>query len=608
MVVSLRTWFRNMLIRNKIICVYIPLIIIPLFVVGYCANRMYTQEIIEKTIKNLLDDSTLIITRIDSILKNSENCVNALLLDINKIDRPNGEDAPADNSQSELNEYELLKRSQIQTKLSFATATFNEVESAMFISSDAQLYTSSDNLKKGYEKAFHSDLLKNVEDAEGIQFMWFPMQKRDFLTTDKDIPYLTLGRKIVNINTGEKVGSVILNIKEDKLSDVYRNIGQAERRNYYIVDQNGLVVSSSNKMDILKPVGDPDLLKKILSNDSFAQIMSVNGNRILVTATPFQRMGWKLVNETPIDELTTETDKITLLIIALSLISLFFALLGAGILTNGIVKPLIKLASTMKKIRQGNFEVRCKVESEDEVGLLASVFNEMVRRLNELVTRIKYEQKKKRELELALIQAQIKPHFLYNTLDLIYVMCRAGEYKECESATLALADFYRTALSSGKENISVGKEIENLKNYLFIQKCRYVDVFDYEIDIPNEILDYEILKLTLQPLVENSIYHGLKEKGSSGKITINSSVEDDKIWIYVVDDGIGIPKEKINKLLEQHTEQNLENLSFGLNSVNERLRLYFGDDYGITISSEYGEWTKVAVSLPLIKKGVHYVE
>jgi two-component system sensor histidine kinase YesM len=251
----------------------------------------------------------------------------------------------------------------------------------------------------------------------------------------------------------------------------------------------------------------------------------------------------------------------------------------------------------MRRVKEGDLNAIAHIHTSDEIGLLASVFNSMINRIKELLLQVELDQIKKKEIELALIHSQIKPHFLYNTLDLIYVLNDMNLQHEARDTTKALADFYRVALSKGSEIITIGEEIKNACDYLAIQNVRYSDIFDYGMEIDKDILHCEIPKLTLQPILENAIYHGLKLKGSKGHIQIRGFKEEKRIIIHIADDGVGIQQNAQIHNLKQFTE-NGKPTSFGLFSVHERIRLYFGIEYGITIKSQEGMGTTITVCIP----------
>jgi two-component system sensor histidine kinase YesM len=208
------------------------------------------------------------------------------------------------------------------------------------------------------------------------------------------------------------------------------------------------------------------------------------------------------------------------------------------------------------------------------------------------------EQKIKSKIQLALLQSQIKPHFLYNALDLIFVLSDAGKSIEARDAVKALADFYRAFLSGGDEIVSIKDEIKNAESYLFLQEKRYYDVFSYRIDINPEIIDYKIMKMTFQPIVENSIYHGLRNSGKKGTVEIKGMRSGKLICITIQDDGVGIKREHLLELQKNLRESKPGGKAYGLTSIDKRIKLYFGQAYGIGIESEEGNGAIVTIRLP----------
>ena len=214
---------------------------------------------------------------------------------------------------------------------------------------------------------------------------------------------------------------------------------------------------------------------------------------------------------------------------------------------------------------------------------------------------VRAEQRQLRKAEFELLQAQINPHFLYNTLDAIVWSAEAGNQKQVIQMVGSLSDFFRTSLNRGREIVTVREDLQHVCSYLEIQKIRYMDILEYEILVPEELNDYRIPKITLQPLVENALYHGIKNKRGGGKITLRGHEEKDFFTIEVEDNGIGMTEERllaVRKGLSEKAPQESE--LYGLYNVNERIRLNFGDEYGIVISSEHEEGTVVEVRLPKI--------
>ncbi|WP_419875075.1 sensor histidine kinase [Candidatus Pristimantibacillus sp. PTI5] len=582
-------WFRNRLIRNKITLVYVPLIIIPLFVLGFASSHIYTNAIVEKTVKNVSDNSSLIITQINSILTNATSTANMLTLNLNKV-------LVEDQAGSRGQMSELQLYTKITNQLSFALVVFPDVESVAFIAPDHRIYGSNMSMESRQELAAESEMLHRMQQSNGAN-IWFPMQKRNFLVNSEAEPVLTLGKRIVNINTGVPLGYVILNVRESTLSAVYENIGSMKEGSYFIADAAGRIVSSQNAAEVLQPIKDPALLAWMQGSKDSAKVQTSENGETLLVSSEIPSLGWKLISQVPYDLLTEDTRKITKLILLIGLVCFVMALFVARLLSNVISKPIVHLSRHMKKVKEGNLDQQIEVTSGDEIGLLASGFNTMMGRVKELLANISAEQRKKREYELALMQAQIKPHFLYNTLDVIYTLSEMGRARDVQRTTKALADFYRVALSQGKDQIRLDEEMRSLMDYLSIQHIRYSDVFDFKMDIDPGILHCTIPKLTVQPLVENAIYHGLKNKATFGRLTIAARREEQKVVLTVRDDGAGITEERL-QAINAGMNDSQRQVGYGLSSVHERIKLYFGEAYGVQIESVSGLGTTVTVQLP----------
>lgn len=266
---------------------------------------------------------------------------------------------------------------------------------------------------------------------------------------------------------------------------------------------------------------------------------------------------------------------------------------------NSITKPVHELSEATKKIAGGDFSTRVTVGSEDEIGTLAASVNEMTERLEDFVEKIKEDERKMRHTELRLLQEQINPHFLYNTLDTIVWLVEGNATDKAVNMVVSLSDFFRIVLSKGKEIITLKEEEQHIRSYLEIQQVRYRDILEYDIQIPEELYQYKILKLTLQPLVENSLYHGIKNKRGKGTIFVTGRLEGNKIYLDVKDTGVGMNEAELASLRSKISKPCKETDSgFGLANVNERIRMNFGPEYGMTINSKRGEGTWVQIVIP----------
>ncbi|WP_337405780.1 sensor histidine kinase [Suilimivivens sp.] len=287
-----------------------------------------------------------------------------------------------------------------------------------------------------------------------------------------------------------------------------------------------------------------------------------------------------------------------------------FSLLGMGLLLllviilsyyipRSITMPITRISRVTDQVAKGNLSVRAAAESGAEARMLSDSLNAMIDKINELLDQVTTEQIRLRKAEFELLQAQINPHFLYNTLDTIVWLAEAGDQKRVVSMVGNLSDFFRTSLNQGKDIISIREELAHVRSYLEIQQVRYQDILRYEITVPEDLYEYKIPKITIQPLVENALYHGIKNKRGQGTITITGGRSENGFVLYVRDNGIGMTQERLNEV-----RAGIQKLSYtgkeiyGLYNVNERIRLNFGETYGISIESTYGEGTCVSISLP----------
>ena len=274
---------------------------------------------------------------------------------------------------------------------------------------------------------------------------------------------------------------------------------------------------------------------------------------------------------------------------------------SAVMIVSGIIQPISQLNQATEKIAQGDFNARAQADSDDEVAELAVSFNKMAGSMQSLIDKVKEDERKMRKADLRLLQEQIQPHFLYNTLDTIVWLIESNEPDEAVTMVVTLSDFFREILSKGKEFISIKEEEKHISSYLQIQEMRYRDILEYDIQLDQVIYKYQILKLTLQPVVENALYHGIKYKRAKGCIHIHGEKEGDIIRLTVRDDGVGMDEEELAQLRQQIEKPCQETeKGFGLANVNERIHMYFGYEYGMKIESEKGKGTTVEIVIPAI--------
>ena len=300
---------------------------------------------------------------------------------------------------------------------------------------------------------------------------------------------------------------------------------------------------------------------------------------------------------------TLNTQIRTFIIICACLIAVLTIGLAMAVMqiTTGMLRPIQVLAQAAGRISEGDLDARADVDSRDEIAVLADRFNDMAGNIQTLVVKVREDEQKMRKADLRLLQEQINPHFLYNTLDNIVWLIEGNEPDEAVEMVVTLSEFFRLVLSKGKEFITIRQEEQHISSYLQIQGKRYHDILDYHIYIDPEIYEYQIPKLTLQPLVENALYHGIKYKRSRGMIEITGTKEGENLYLTVADDGVGMDEDELKKLEKEISRPCKETESgFGLANVNERIRMYFGSEYGMKIWSEKGSGTRITIEIPAI--------
>lgn len=293
--------------------------------------------------------------------------------------------------------------------------------------------------------------------------------------------------------------------------------------------------------------------------------------------------------------MVTSFEIITVIVAAIAAGALFISL----IISDSITKPIKQLGMITHQVAKGDLSVRSDIKNGAEVKVLSDSLNIMIEKLSNLIETVKNEQISLREAEFKLLQEQINPHFLYNTLDTIIWLSEANKSDAVIGMVTSLSSYFRASLSKGKSVVTLNDEVLHVSSYLSIQKLRYGDILEYEIDIPDSLGKCSIPKITLQPLVENALYHGIKNKRGKGRIQISGKLQDELLVLTVEDDGMGMKPERLQEVMEGISGNDESNKNFfGLYNVNKRIQLYYGTQFGISLDSTYGEGTRATVCIP----------
>ena len=424
----------------------------------------------------------------------------------------------------------------------------------------------------------------------------------------KDIPVFLITKAVVNLDSREYYGAIVLVIRESSLASLFeRNMPTTQYSTFYVINNTAQVICASDDSQLLQPltelcgISQQDYETLIETGNLIA---TVAGEQILFSvADDFSSaVSWRVVSTMPLDIAIRSITTFNHLVPLIALLASLLALILSYIISRTITGPIKRLANTIEDAAEGNMYPIEAPRSSQEVDVLYTGFNRLMKTVHTLLSRIRLEQEEKSNYKFQLIQAQIKPHFLYNTLETIKALIDLGMNETASECTSAMATFYRLSLNKGIDIVTVHEEIELSRQYLYIQKLRYIDFLDYSIDVPSTMNHYLLPKMSLQPILENAIYHGIKENQARGTITVTGHKTETTLVFSIRDDGIGMNNEQVRRLqesIEQESALPGEALkSFGLASINRRIHLLFGMDYGITVDSMYGNYTEVTLTLP----------
>lgn len=393
---------------------------------------------------------------------------------------------------------------------------------------------------------------------------------------------------------------VLVDMNFSSIEQLCNQVDLGEQGYVYIVDNEGNIIYHPKQQLIYSGIKEENINFVLNSNDG-SYIEETDGVKTVLSIKSVGDTEWKVVGISHYGEIMNSKQEIYSFFIGVIITVIAFVFIISIILSARISYPIKKLEKVMKRVENGELDIYADVEGEREVEQLAKTFNLMIGKIRQLMDEIVREHEEKRKSEIKALQAQINPHFLYNTLDSIVWMAENDENQGVVTMVTALADLFRTSISRGRDFISIEDELRNARSYLIIQQMRYGDKFQFTIEAEGEVLNYKIIKVILQPIIENAILHGIvKSMVSEGEIIIRVEETFDKILLKVIDNGDGMSQDKVDAILNKAVNSDVK-AGIGVNNVNERIRLYFGEHYGIEIESELEEGTTVKVWLPKVR-------
>ena len=414
---------------------------------------------------------------------------------------------------------------------------------------------------------------------------------------------ITLSRGIRDRSgSGEKEGVFFIDLNYSAISGLCDQSTVGTKGYAFILDAKGNIVYHPQQQQLYNEL-QTENISLIMDTDDDTVLTGTGNNGKLYSISRSDKTGWTVVDCTNVRELLSKSRQAQSIYVLTAVVLVIVALLFSRFMARSITLPIQKLRDSMKKVQEGDFSVSdVVVDSRNEIGSLTKSFDVMTHRIQELMEQNVHEQEQKRKSELKALQSQINPHFLYNTLDSIIWMAEGKKNEEVVLMTASLARLLRQSISNEDEVVPIANEVEYARGYLTIQKMRYKDKLEFQIDVDPSILHIPLIKLVLQPIIENAIYHGLKYKESKGLLIIKGFPKDGNAVLQVIDDGVGMDEETLAHIYDRH-KVNYHSNGVGVYNVQKRLKLYYGEDYGITYESTLGKGTTATITIPGRQEG-----
>lgn len=412
---------------------------------------------------------------------------------------------------------------------------------------------------------------------------------------------VSLSRAVELTNNGvTSLGVLSVDMNYGSIQQLFTSANEKESQGYiYLMNDTGELIYHPKQQLIYSNLYEENNANVVGKADgSFKE--EFQGETRLITVKTVSYTGWKIVYVYPMNNFRLDISAARYFVVALACLLILMIIVLNQIISSRIADPLMRLNESVKEWENGNMDAEIYIGGSTEVAHLGQSLQSAVRQLKALMDQIVEDQEEKRKSELDALQSQINPHFLYNTLDSIIWMIEGENYDAAIFMITQLASLFRISLSKGRTIIPIGDEITHVKNYMNIQQVRYKNKFTIEYDIEEEILNYCTVKLVVQPILENAIYYGVQSMDGDGVICVRGYKVEDSIFLEVEDNGLGMPEEVVEGLLTEKGQERAKGSGVGLVNVHKRIRLRFGEEYGLCIISAPDEGTMVRIHLPAI--------
>jgi two-component system, sensor histidine kinase YesM len=585
--------FQNWRLRNKLMVVLVLFILTPLALSSLIFYQSSADFAAERTDREAIQVLNLVHNNVDQLLINIEN----RMLDIydqediiNQLSKTIGQSNDAGSLQISENSINRFLRNSLQGK--------DDIDSIYLIAPNQKIYFAD---VKGSE-LFKSILAKNpewrhiVSMADG-RVVWLPtyeMPPNDYIS--QTAHYIPVGMQLKDVTgTLQKIGILMMNVKITALDHIVSGVQVSPHSILLITDNQGNIIWHRNSAAYHIQLNKVPFYKDMISYQHQLASYRINGQPYRIGRVHSDYNNWNYFSLVPQSDLDEQSSSLKRYMIVTFIVFASLFVLLALVTTQSITKPIRHLVAAMKRIQVDNLEFRLQTQSDDEIGMLQSAFNSMSSRINALIQEVKVKTEKEKGAEVRALQAQINPHFVYNTLDAMNWIAMERGQTEISEMIIALSDIMRYAIKGGPL-VTMKEELKWAENYAYLQKMRFEERFEIEFAVDQSVLAAKVLRLMLQPYLENAILHGMENMESGGKILVSVAPATDgtAIRIIIRDNGIGISEEKLRRIQERSDH------GVGIYNLNDRLKLEYGSEYGVTIESAAGEGSTITILLPFI--------
>lgn len=608
-----RLRLRNMPLRYQLMLLFLLFAIVPSVGLGLLVNWT-----VERVVERQVEGHTMqligkVNEALNSKMENLQNMTYLIAFDP-EIDAfmndkmPLNDEAGIEPMNMDTNaETEQNRLYGIKQTLQGFTTLYPEIAGIVLVSASGD-YISNEMYPRAEQSLIQENWYQKASANPGI-FTVLGQPKERNLTTHvryKDDEIVSVARSITDEASGRVRGVIMIDLKLRSVSQAARNVTLGKSGYVMVTDAEG--------QSVYKP--EHPLIEHIPtdwfpSGESGTFTADTEGGTLLFMYQSSTFTGWRTVGVFPTRDSISEVRQIQFYVVSFVFVVCLFGLSASLWFSRSIAQPIFRLMSYMRRAETGNLRPGRWSDRADEIGMLGNSYNRMLAQIRQLISLNELRERQKRDAEMRSLQEHIKPHFLYNTLDTIHWMARKEGAEDVSVMVGALSRLFRIGLSKGQDYIPLHSEIEHMTSYLQIQQTRYRDRLQYTLNIPEEMRDLFVLKLLLQPLIENAIYHGIKGRRGPGHIRVEARLEHNRLLLTVQDNGAGMSNERLaemQQLLEaplaslETSSPGITGKSYGMLNVQARLRLSFGDEYGVVLESQEGEGTSVTIIHPLMRE------